>query len=185
MPWAMGCYRTPFLRQTKDMEGWEIVTNHLNPDPWKHGDRSRKYSQFLSKLFSPSQLSERAFSACDFLVKEAKEVCHQSNANLLITTIPYVYQLSPLVQKFRQKYAESEKTFDADYPDKCIEQICRKHKVEFFPLKKILKVNDYKKFEKIHWREQGHIKVANFISQAYISHNNKTLPLIQPYNSSS
>lgn len=39
MPWAMGCYRTPFLRQTKDMEGWEIVTNHLNPDPWKHGDR--------------------------------------------------------------------------------------------------------------------------------------------------
>jgi hypothetical protein len=177
MPYNFDCYRTPFVRYINDEDKWEIVTSHVSPIKWPYSATSRPYYPMLAKLCSPGPLSQRAFSACRFLINEGHEVCCQAGARLVVMTIPNRSQLSPRGLKFLSSQHIDMEAFDPDFPDKQIGEICRACDVPFVAAKKHLDVHDYRERD-THWNGRGHRKIANLLGRLYqvYSSTNSELP---------
>jgi hypothetical protein len=175
-PTGTNLKRMPFVRISRDTNKWEIVKEHLDISRWKHGNRRREYSSFLLQICSPgSQISKRAFSACDFLIKEATTLCKRTNATLIFITIPYLYQLPSLFQNFAEEHGfTSTQKLDPDYPDKYLKFLCDKHDIQFYALKDILDKDDYNQFEQVHWSEKGHKKVSDYLNNLLCQHKQKS-----------
>jgi hypothetical protein len=110
-------------------------------------------------FFKKSFLSDRAFSACEFLIGKGKDLCRVVGAELVVMTIPVPLMLesSPLVYG---------KSINADYPDQKIREICSKLNVDLICLKDLLQRSDYKPHDE-HWSERGHRAVARAIDRIY------------------
>ena len=87
---SMEEYRIPFVRESSDADGWEIVTKHIDPTPWPIVSRRYRRVNYdrLTKLFTPTFVSDRAFAALDFLIGEGASVCKKVGARLTVMTIP-------------------------------------------------------------------------------------------------
>jgi len=156
----MGGYRTPFVTQMPD-RAWTIVTRHINPSKWiaSFGRQGRQRHRIPQKLYRRSFLGDRAYSACEFLIRKGRDVCEDAGADLVVITIPTPAMLdaSPLIHG---------DPVDATYPDRMIRQICEKLDVHVVCLKDHLTRCDYKAHDE-HWSERGHRKVARVIEDIY------------------
>jgi len=103
-------YRMPFVRELDGTGEWEIVTSHVQPSKWSFvADPATvgiKYYQKLAELCSPTFFSERAYAACEYLIRNGKDVCSQVGARLIVITIPEITQLS---QSGHQRLASIQK----------------------------------------------------------------------------
>ena len=169
-------YRLPFVRRRNGKDSWEIVTSHVSPDRWPYSSKRRRYLHLLAELCSSNFLSERVYSACEFLIKEGHHVCSRSGAQLVVMTIPDSAQLSRSGQGL--PLSKGDNGFDPDFPDQRIAEICRKLGVSFVAGKKYLMQKHYKERD-VHWNERGHQRVAEVLYQLYqnfISEPEATIP---------
>lgn len=161
----LGHYRMPFVRNVNGVQDWEVVTSHVSSEKWPSFSR-RKYYDKLAEICSPTYFSERAFSACEYLIRRGRDICSNAGAELVIMTIADISQISHSQIERLAKLAPDPKTFDPDIPDNKIEEICRGLDVKFIALKDHLKEEDYMELD-VHWNKKGHKKVADLLSTLY------------------
>jgi len=161
----MDTYKTPFVRLNGTGD-WEFVTEHLEPTPWHHTS-VRRYFDSLVQLCGPTLLSERVYSACEFLINEGNDLCTQAGAKLVVMTIPSAKQLSPHGLNFLTSYGPNVKEFDPDFPDQKIAEMCRKRDIDCVAAKDHLDISDYKRSEGIHWTERGHRRIAKLLDRIH------------------
>jgi hypothetical protein len=168
----MSGYRAPFVRRANGRGNWEIVTSHLSPAKWTcsrtYSPRSYPYP-LDAAIHSETFLSQRAYSACEFLLRSGKEVCDKAGATLVVMTIPAPFSLNHARIEQARVAHPSLKALDADFPDKKLNEICEALGVRFVPLKKYLDIGDYKERDD-HWNERGHKRVVDVLSNLYREH---------------
>lgn len=156
-------YRMPFVRQVGG--GWEVVTSHVSAARWTTS-RRRDYYQVLAEICSPTTLSERAFSACDYLLERGQDVCVQAGARLAVVTVPEPAQVTPHLARRLAERAPRAESFDPRIPDQRIGGTCRQLGVPFLALGDHLDAGHYKS-QDVHWNPRGHRRVAEVIEQLY------------------
>ncbi len=166
-------YRCPFIRQSRDTGEWEIVTTHLGPDSWtcSKGAQTLRRGRYplLEGLHSDTALSQRAYSACEVLIRQGQRTCSKQGARLVVMSIPSPFTLdAKQLGRARDTY-QFLHGLDADYPDHRLRKICTRSGVRFVPLKDYLDINDYKLLHD-HWTERGHRRVAKALNDLYRDH---------------
>jgi len=162
------CYRTPFLRKNLSQE-WEITTRHVSPLRWPNKADPRYYDK-LAEMCCATFLSERAYSACNFLITEAKTICQEAHAKLVLMTIPDVIQLTSAGHEKLAASASNPKSFDPNRPDDQIKAIAFSLGVPVVALKDYLTASDYKERDP-HWNQRGHQRVAELVKKIW--HQNR------------
>lgn len=166
---VMGPYRTPFVRETEDGK-WEIVTRHLSPRPWRYSShRHRGWQEDLASLYAPTFLAGRAYAAVDFLLGEGRAVCDAVGARLAVFSIPSPYALRGPDGIRLARFCPEPGAFDPDFPDRRLEEICRRHGIPFVAGARHLSRQDYKALDD-HWNERGHRTVADALTRLYRDH---------------
>lgn len=163
-------YRMPFVRGVDGTGDWEIVTSHVRPSKWFHpaelrADR-RDYYEKLAELCGPGFLSGRAYEACEFLIRGARDICSRVGAQLAVMTIPEKTQLGPEGVRFLLSRGGDPKAFDPDFPDHKIGEVCRKLRIPFIAGKSYLNLSHYKERDP-HWNIAGHRTVSEVLSSLY------------------
>jgi len=162
-------YRTPFVREINGTGTWEIVTTHVRPETWHYNvERDFQKTRDARSLgtFSRTFLSERVYSACEFLIEKATHICRQAGAPLVIVSIPSMSQLDADAWNHWASRIGDPKLFDRDLPDQKLQAICKKFEVMFVPGSKYLSYTDYI-LEDGHWNEKGHKRIAKLLSSLY------------------
>jgi hypothetical protein len=166
-------YRMPFVRPLNGTGAWEIVSNHVSPKKWSHGQSAngdgRDYYAKMAELCSRSFLSDRAYPACEYLLREGRDLCRESGAELVVMTIPDVTQMTDRGKAFLLSRGGDPKSFDPDSPDQQIGAICSRLGVRLVRLKDYLSPEDYK-IGDCHWKPSGHRKVADLLVQLHRKH---------------
>ncbi len=160
-------YRKPFVREIHGSGDWEICSSHVDPNKWPIVAQMRRHAAhhapMLTELCSTTFLSQRAYRACEFLIRQGQQLCVEAGADLAVLTIPDVSQLTPEGHRQLQSFGRELKGFDPDFPDKQLESICRSLDVSFVAGKSFLDVTCYK-MNDVHWNALGHRKVANALA---------------------
>jgi hypothetical protein len=164
-------YSTPFVRRADAQGAWQIETRHLSPRirHYEYDARhDRRIRERLADICSASYLSERAFSACEFLISEAQEVCEQHGARLCVLTVPDPSQLSPEGLESLRACSSNPDSFDPGLPDRKLFEICTERGVKFVAGRDHLTRADYRQVDR-HWNERGHRRIAEILGNLYRS----------------
>lgn len=157
-------YKTPFVRCPQGTSEWEIVTSHVTPTRRPYMEGESPYYSMLAKFCTPGFVSQRAFSACEYLIKLARDVCQEAGADLAVMTIPNKNQLTRDGLEFLMSHLVDADGFNPDRPDREIGEICRKHGIAFLAGKASLKAADYKEND-THWNERGNQHIAELLER--------------------
>jgi len=155
----MSGYRTPFLARPGDGSaggdgGWEIVTRHVSEKPWTSSGR-RETARLLADLHSDTELARRAFSACAYLVEQAREACKHAGASLVVVGLPTPRTLSAHWLERLAAHASSERPIDPALPDRELSRICQQAGVPFVSGRQHFSAAHYRPVDD-HWNEEGH-----------------------------
>lgn len=166
-------YRCPFIRQSRDTGEWEIMTTHLSPDSWtcSKGAQTLRKGRYplVEGLHTDTALSQRAYQACEVLIRQGQQVCSKEGARLVVMSIPSPFTLdAEQLGRARDTY-QFLHGLDADYPDHRLREICTRSGVSFVPLKDYLDLDDYKPLHD-HWTERGHRRVAKALHDVHREH---------------
>lgn len=162
-------YRKPFLREVRGTGDWEIFSGHVSRDKWPIVPRlgyGHIHMSKLAELCSDTFLAQRAYRACEFLIRQGTQLCAGVGADLVVLTIPEPAQLSVEGQRHLKSLGPNLKAFDPDLPDQKIESICRTLGVPFVAGKSFLDMSCYKKND-CHWNQLGHRKVARSLAELH------------------
>jgi hypothetical protein len=157
-------YRMPFVRSASS-GGWEIVTDHVSPDPWPYPSR-RQYLEKLAEICTGGFLAERAFGACEFLIERAARTCSESGSELVVVTAPDASQIRPQGIASLRGMSRAPDRFDPDLPDHHIAAICRQAGVRFLALKDHVRAEDFKSRD-VHWKPSGHRKFGRVLARLH------------------
>jgi hypothetical protein len=163
----LNAWRRPFVRPVNGGNEWEIVTSHVSQARWTVdvGSSLDDLSK-LADLSSDSFFSRRSYRACEFLIRQAKEVCERANAKLIVMTIPDAHQLSEEGHRRMLAMGGDPDAFDPAYPDQQVEAICHRLGVGFRAGRAFLDVTHYKSND-CHWNEKGHRRIMEELSRVY------------------
>lgn len=159
-------YRMPFVRNVNGTGSWEIVTSHITSAKWCATNTQCDYYARLAEMCSPTFLSQRAYSACEFLISKGRDICDRAGARLVVMTIPDITQISRSHMERLVMMAPDPHCFDPNLPDTKIKEICGSLGVPFVTLKDHLGVEDHKERD-AHWNEKGHIRVAEVLNRLH------------------
>jgi hypothetical protein len=151
-------YRTPFVRSTAGVPGWEVVTHHVTAEPFPF-DPSWGFTDTIAETCSSTPFAERAYSACAFLIDRARETLAEVDARLVVVGIPDPQMLDPDGVRRLRSRSTNPGAFDPELPDRRLGEICRERGIPFLPLSSVLVVGDHIPND-CHWTPQGHLKVA-------------------------
>jgi hypothetical protein len=160
-------YRMPFLRKVNGSPEWEIVTSHVNPSYWSINTKLDYYSK-LAEICSDTQLSKRAFAACNYLIKRGKETCDREKARLIIFSLPDIAQLDTHHIAELAEKSPDRTTFDPNLPDRELKSICESYKVSFYSMKDYL-TSDHYIHKDVHWNREGNKQVAELLKGIYLN----------------
>lgn len=168
----MDHYRMPFVRRINETGSWEIVTHHVKRTRWPFVGK-RDYRRELAAICSPTFIAERAYSACEFLIKEGKDICTQAGAQLAVLTIPTKQMLTSRSLEILSSYSAHPQLFDPELPDKKIGDVCRNLGVTFAAGMQFLTAHDYKRRDP-HWSAPGHRRIAQMLTVLHSNHLSET-----------
>jgi hypothetical protein len=168
---CMEGYRTPFVRQKRGTDQWEIVSSHLSPAPWPSGTGYYRsiFMEQLAGLFVPGPYSRRVFSACEYLIGEADRTIREAGSRLVVVSIPTKRQLSAELLRELKGYLPDASKFDPDLPDKLLAEICSSRDLPFVAGKDYLDSRDYREFE-VHWNERGNRRIAKLLKDLHLTY---------------
>ena len=118
--------------------------------------------QSYVKICSPTLQSDRAFAACEHLIRRASEVCREVGARLVVMSIPDLSLVAGLALERALAEAGNGIEFDPTVPDRRLEGISRQVGVQFVALRDHLTSRDYLERD-FHWSPAGHAAVAEVI----------------------
>jgi hypothetical protein len=162
-------YRKPFVRALRDGGEWEIVSSHVSAEQWPIVPRlgyARIHPVKLAELCSGGFLAERAFGACEFLIRQGRAVCAEAGADLVVLSIPDPLQLTPEGRRQLEAMVPGLANFDADSPDRQLAAMCRRLAVPFTPGQSVFDVSCYRT-DDCHWNEWGHRTAAQWLARTY------------------
>jgi len=162
-------YTTPFVRTLNGTGEWKIVTEHVSAKRLLLSPEVSPYYPALAKFCQPGFFSDRAYSACDYLIREASTLCRTAGSQLVVLTIPNKYQLTEAGLALLESYANGGSGIDPDLPDRSIEAICHRLGVPFIAGKKYLTFSDYKP-DDTHWNRKGNTRIAELLGQLYVEY---------------
>jgi len=170
-------YRMPFVREVNGTGDWEVVSNHVDPSMWQYASVDlrrveRNYYGKLAELCSETFLSERAYPACEFLLRQGRDVCKAVGARIVVMTIPETTQLSQRGIERLSSLAPNGNSVDPDLPDRRIREICARLNIPFVALKDHLNLGDYKTLD-CHWNQRGHRRTAGVLRELYRNYAQK------------
>jgi len=170
-------YRTPFVRERRDGEGWEIVTEHVREERWPFDPRWG-YRDKIAEVCTPTFQSARVYSAAAFLVGRAREVCDSAGARLAVVGIPdpSMLEVDRRIAALRRR-SSSPDAFDLTLPDRRFQEICTAHGVPFLALSGVVGLHDHLPND-CHWTPRGHAKVAQALERLY-----REAPDLRPHES--
>ena len=177
----MQIYRTPFLRRVNNQGDWQIETSHLSSEtrPYRFGKWHEQVTrEMVADICSSTYLSERAYSACEFLIRQAEELCERQGALLCVFTVPDPAQLSADGLESLRACSSNPESFDPQLPDRKIFEICSRLGVVFVAGQDYLKKEDYRQMDR-HWTVKGHRRVAEMLGNVYRSHGIETAAAAQ------
>ncbi len=161
-------YRTPFVRRAGSTGEWQIVTSHLSSSRWwpYHVNDKLRSAQRFAAIFGTSFLSERVYSACEFLIRKGNNICAHAGASLAVTTIPIIDQLS--LNGWKQRISELgyPESLDLNQPDRKIAEICSTLGVRFVAGKDHLNARHFIPADG-HWNEKGHQRIADLLAELH------------------
>lgn len=172
----MGKYRMPYVRQRGEDGGWEVVTDHVSPEPWPFRSPT-SYHPIMADFSCPTPFSRRVFSACEYLVSEAHAICERAGAQLAVVGVPDRVQLTRRGRAKLARLAPRGQEFDVHRPDKQLGEICRRLDIPFVPLSAQLTARDYLVHD-IHWRRSGHRKVGAVLKRLHQEAQLPTPPFV-------
>lgn len=161
-------YRTPFVRFQPSSETWEVVTSHVRDEPWPFRARAQGwgYEDKVAEVCCRSHQADRAFSACEFLLLRARDLCREAGGRLAVVGIPDVQTLDAAeLPRLRTRASHSD-SFDPSLPDRRLSEICDRAEVPFVALSRILDVHHHLPND-CHWTPQGHAIVAQVLEDLY------------------
>jgi hypothetical protein len=157
-------YRSPFVRPGRVHGHWELVNEHVSPQPW----RCTVWSDLLfPHVCVPGLLADRVYAASDHIIRRASTCCDRVGAQFLVFTIPTPTQLTDQGRAALASLSGHPDKFDAYLPDRRLRESCERYGVSFAAGLDYLCGSDYKRFEGIHWNEQGHRRMARVLGQLY------------------
>ena len=163
-------YRKPFVRESRQNGGWEIVSKHIGPEQWPIVTQVRlkgwHHLPKLAELCSDTFLAKRAYDAAEYLIGAGNEVCREAGADLVVMTIPDPSQLRLPSNGGLQAHTGNSRSFDPFRPDVKIEASCRRLEVGFLAGRTFLDASCYKTND-CHWNAKGHRKVSEALSRLY------------------
>jgi lysophospholipase L1-like esterase len=151
----VGPYRSPFLRRIEEDGAWELVTEHLLPEPWPWPTWPAEIVGYR-ELCCDTFRSRRAYDATRFLIERAQEVCRSVDARLLIAMVPCLLDYS---NDDLASDSPDPASFDRNRPSNELRAACDDLGVQFLPLADYLERRHYKPAD-VHWNEAGHRRVA-------------------------
>lgn len=158
-----GRYRMPFVRGEPG-QPWELVTDHVSPEPWPFAYPRSSNPQLLAEFCTPSWYSQRVFAAADFLIAEAARTCDEAGASLVVLSVPHAMQV-----KGPERVAAlspDPSRVDLALPDRRLGQSCAERGVAFVPLADRLRPRDYWR-DDMHWNPSGHRRVGRLIADLH------------------
>lgn len=162
----MGKYRMPYVRQRPEDRAWETVVEHVSPDPWPFKSPT-SYHPIMANFSSSTPFSRRVFSACEYMISEAAQLCDAVGARLVVVGIPDRVQLTSRGQAKLERLAPPDGEFDVAKPDRELGRIAEGLGVRFVSLREHLTARDYLVHD-IHWRRSGHRKVGQVLRELMI-----------------
>jgi hypothetical protein len=159
-------YTAPFVRNVDGTGRWETVDHHVTISKAHKPFGRSPYYPFLAHMCTPGPMSQRAYSACAYLIGEAKTICDAAGAMLVVVTVPNKNQLSASGVRFLASHLYNAPDLDPTYPDFNFSDVCQKLGVGFLALKDHLSLDHYKVAD-VHWNESGHRKVAEVLDEIY------------------
>jgi hypothetical protein len=158
--------KAPFLRESPDRTGWELVGHAAHGSPWPFQLHGTNYERFVD-ICCDSPYARRVFSAAEYLVRRARDTCEAAGAELVVMTVP---ELSPIQLGLIERTVaqrDDAAAFDPDLPDRRMADICNRLDVHFMPLKGRLTTGDYLKYD-VHWNARGNRRLAAIIQELYV-----------------
>lgn len=161
-------YRTPFLRSSPGGGDWEIVTDHVRREPWPFDPDPKwwGYDNKIAEVCTPSFQSDRAYSACAFLIERAASACAEVGSPLGIVGVPDVDMLDPRRHGRLKSRSSRPEAFDPGLPDRRVQAICDARGLPFLPLSRVVEVDDHLPND-CHWTPRGHRKVGRALREFY------------------
>jgi hypothetical protein len=167
--------RAPFLRESPEAGGWTVVTDHIHPAPWPFHVQRQNYENFV-EICCGSRYADRVFSAAEWAIARADEVCRSVGARFVVMTVP---ELSPYPLALVEKalaVRHDRSGFDASVPERRISEICRRLDVDHIALGERLDAKDYLAHD-VHWNERGNRRIAHILQEIYRTGNQTLDPV--------
>jgi hypothetical protein len=163
-------YRTPFVRETNGSGTWEIVTSHLNITRWPFSfEHNFRAEEKYTGVFGENFLSQRMYSACDFLLSRGRDLCHRAGAQLVVMTVPWPIQFNPREwQRIAQRFGDAQ-TLNPSLPDQKIGGMCSRLGLRLISGTEIFNHRDHIPREG-HWNERGHRRLAELLLEIHQDH---------------
>jgi hypothetical protein len=133
----------------------------FDPDPKWWG-----YDNKIAEVCTPSFQSERAYSACAFLIERAASACAEVGSPLGVVGVPDVDMLDPRRHSRLRARSSKPEAFDPELPDRRVREICDTLGVPFLALSDALEVDDHLPND-CHWTPRGHRRVARVLEGFY------------------
>jgi hypothetical protein len=159
-------YRAPFMRLTAD-GGWEIVSEHISPEPWRCSYTNRTRLDMLAEFCVPGPIADRAFSASASLLGRAHALCVNNGAELAVVSLPHRILLHADGHAQLAAMTATPAAFDATLPDRRLAETCNRLGVAFVAGRDVFRYGDYKRHEGVHWNAQGHRRMAELLQRIY------------------
>ena len=156
-------YRAPFVRRRNGH--WEIAQAHVSAERWECSQPIPDRLPMLAEFCVPGPISDRAYSACAFLIGRADSACREAGAQLVVVSIPPPVLLHPSGIARLTSMCHRPGQFDPTLPDQRISSLCQNLGVPFVAGQSIFKLSDYKHREGIHWNQRGHLRMAVLLRQ--------------------
>ena len=170
-------YRSPFVRPGRVHGQWELVNEHISPQPW----RCTVWTDLLfPHVCVPGPLADRVYAASDYIIHRASTCCDRVGARFLVFTIPMPMQLTDEGRAKLASLSGHPDKFDAHLPDRRLRESCERYGVSFASGLEYLSGSDYKLLEGIHWNERGHRRMAEVLGQLYGSVTSAGLKTASP-----
>ena len=175
-------YRRPFVRHLRDTDQWEIYNAHVTLSRWPYhsGRQLIEHHEMLGNTYSSSFLGKRAYSACEYLIASAQDLLNRFGAELVVVTIPDIFELSSNGTQRLLLYSADPATFDPNLPHRRIESICSRLGVKYFSAKDSFQIDDYNPRDR-HWTPSGHQRIKEFMIRL---HADYTRNRQKPYEAS-
>jgi hypothetical protein len=177
-------YKCPFVRAKNDLQDWEIVTTHVDSTHWLYNaerDHASMHKGRYVAAFGTTTLTKRAYAACEFLVRQGRDICNGAGGKLVVMTVPNLAQFNAAYWRKEVSRFGDPGLFDPNRPDKEFAEICKRLTVPFVAGSKHLQWQDHI-LEDGHWNADGHKRVAEILGELYTTHvlkSEKENPVVQ------